>query len=152
MATVTKRDLVIRLSNEVGMTQQEVLRILQKSLDLITAELAGGNTVVMRNFGTFEVRVTKAKVGRNPKDPGKEVPIPAQGRRQVQAGQGNEGKGRPRPFPLSSSDHRNSWFLRIWQPGALTGPCCLSAVELWLGDRGSTAFSFRGKRLSLAGR
>ena len=30
----------------------------------------------MRNFGTFEVKVTKAKVGRNPKDPSKDVPIP----------------------------------------------------------------------------
>ena len=76
MATVTKRDLVVQISNEVGMTQQEVFGILQKSLDLITKELAEGNTVVMRNFGTFEVRMTKAKVGRNPKDPSKDVPIP----------------------------------------------------------------------------
>lgn len=32
--------------------------------------------MVMRNFGTFEVRQTKAKVGRNPKNPGLDVPIP----------------------------------------------------------------------------
>ena len=76
MATVTKRDLVVQISNEVGMTQQEVFGVLQKSLDLITKELAEGNTVVMRNFGTFEVRMTKAKIGRNPKDPAKDVPIP----------------------------------------------------------------------------
>jgi DNA-binding protein HU-beta/integration host factor subunit alpha len=31
----------------------------------------------MRNFGTFHVRETKAKIGRNPKNPGKDVPIPA---------------------------------------------------------------------------
>lgn len=76
MATVTKRDLVVQISNEVGVTQQEVFGVLQKSLDLITKELAEGNTVVMRNFGTFEVRMTKAKIGRNPKDPSKDVPIP----------------------------------------------------------------------------
>jgi nucleoid DNA-binding protein len=77
MATVTKRDLVVRISNETGLTQQQVSEVVQKTLDAVTSELAQGNAVVMRNFGTFEVRQTKAKVGRNPKKPGKDVPIPA---------------------------------------------------------------------------
>ena len=76
MSTITKRDLVVRISNETGLTQQQVFDVVQKTLDAVTVELAQGNTVVMRNFGTFEVRQTKAKVGRNPKDPGKDVPIP----------------------------------------------------------------------------
>ena len=77
MATVTKRDLVVRISNETGLTQQQVFEVVQKTLDAVTSELAQGNPVVMRNFGTFEVRQTKAKVGRNPMKPGKDVPIPA---------------------------------------------------------------------------
>ena len=76
MSTITKRDLVVRISNETGLTQQQVFDVVQKTLDDVTLELAQGNTVVMRNFGTFEVRQTKAKVGRNPKDPSKDVPIP----------------------------------------------------------------------------
>ena len=76
MSTITKRDLVVRISNETGLMQQQVFDVVQKTLDAVTLELAQGNTVVMRNFGTFEVRQTKAKVGRNPKDPGKDVPIP----------------------------------------------------------------------------
>ncbi len=76
MATITKRDLVVRISNELGMKQQDVLDVIQHTLDSVTEELAQGNTVVMRNFGTFEVRETKAKIGRNPKDPAKDVPIP----------------------------------------------------------------------------
>ena len=76
MATVTKRDMVVRISNETGLTQQQVFDVVQKALDAVTGELEKGNTVVMRNFGTFEVRQTKAKVGRNPKNPGKDVPIP----------------------------------------------------------------------------
>ncbi len=76
MATITKRDLVNRISNQTGLTQQQVFDVIQKTLDEITTDLAKGDTVVMRNFGTFEVRVTKAKVGRNPKDPGRDVPIP----------------------------------------------------------------------------
>ncbi|GHC45781.1 putative DNA-binding protein HU [Roseibacillus persicicus] len=76
MPTVTKRDLVNRISNLTGLTQQQVFDVIQKTLDEITNDLAKGDTVVMRNFGTFEVKVTKAKVGRNPKDPSKDVPIP----------------------------------------------------------------------------
>ena len=76
MSTITKRDLVVRISNEIGLTQQQVFDVVQKTLDAVTGELAQGNSVVMRNFGTFEVRQTKAKVGRNPKDPSKDVPIP----------------------------------------------------------------------------
>lgn len=77
MATVTKRDLVVRISNETGLTQQQVFNVVQKTLDAVTSDLAKGHTVVMRNFGTFEVRQTKAKVGRNPKNPDQPVPIPA---------------------------------------------------------------------------
>ena len=76
MGTITKRDLVVRISNETGLTQQQVFDVIQKTLDAVTTDLAKGHTVVMRNFGTFEVRQAEAKVGRNPKDPTKDVPIP----------------------------------------------------------------------------
>ena len=77
MNTVTKRDLVVKISNETGLTQQEVFDVIQKTLDSITDALANGDSVVMRNFGAFSVKQTKAKIGRNPKNPGKDVPIPA---------------------------------------------------------------------------
>jgi len=77
MATVTKRELVINISNSTGLTQQQVFDVIQQTLDSITEALAQGDTVVMRNFGAFQVKETKAKIGRNPKDPGKDVPIPA---------------------------------------------------------------------------
>ena len=67
---------MVRISNDTGLTQQQVFEVIQKILDAVTSDLAQGNTVVMRNFGTFEVRQTKAKVGRNPKKPGVDVPIP----------------------------------------------------------------------------
>ncbi|MEM1085447.1 MAG: HU family DNA-binding protein [Verrucomicrobiota bacterium] len=77
MSTVTKRELVVKISNETGLTQQQVFDVIQKTLDSITDSLSNGDTVVMRNFGAFQVVETKAKIGRNPKDPGKDVPIPA---------------------------------------------------------------------------
>ncbi len=77
MATITKRDLVIKISNEKGLTQQQVFDVVQCFIDEVTANLAENNDVVLRNFGAFQVAKTKPKIGRNPKDPGTDVPIPA---------------------------------------------------------------------------
>ncbi len=76
MNTVTKRDLVVRISNETGMTQQQVFDVIQKTLDMVTATLAAGDEVVLRNFGSFQVRETKQKIGRNPNSPSADVIIP----------------------------------------------------------------------------
>ena len=73
---MTKRDLVIMISEETGIVQQEVLQVVQSTLDHISGALSKGATVELRNFGVFEVRVRKARVGRNPNVPGKDVPIP----------------------------------------------------------------------------
>ncbi len=76
MSTVTKRDLVVKVSNETGLTQQQVFNVIQKTLDEMTSSLSEGNEVVLRNFGAFQVRRTKAKIGRNPNRPGTDVVIP----------------------------------------------------------------------------
>ena len=82
MATITKRELAISITNKLGskgleLTQQDVLEVVQTLIDEVTDSLSKGNSVVMRNFGAFQVREMKAKIGRNPKNPGKDVPIPA---------------------------------------------------------------------------
>ena len=73
---MTKRDIVIRISNETGLVQQQVLDVVQKTLDYIAESLAQGKKVELRNFGVFEVKVRKARVGRNPNQPQTDVPIP----------------------------------------------------------------------------
>ena len=73
---MTKRDLVIQISEETGLVQQKVLHIVQRTLDLVSEAVATGKTVELRNFGVFEVKVRKARVGRNPNRPEKDVPIP----------------------------------------------------------------------------
>jgi nucleoid DNA-binding protein len=55
------------------MTQQQVFDVIQKTLDTITQTLAAGDEVVLRNFGSFQVKETKQKIGRNPNKPGKEM-------------------------------------------------------------------------------
>ncbi|MEI6196296.1 MAG: HU family DNA-binding protein [Verrucomicrobiota bacterium] len=75
--TLTKRDLVTRISEDSGLTQAQIMDVVQKTLDYITAALAKGDKVELRNFGVFEVKVRKARVGRNPNRPEIDVPIPA---------------------------------------------------------------------------
>src|SRR6185503_7118090 len=74
--TLTKRDLVMRISEETGIVQQQVLLIVQKTLDSIAQAVAKGDNVELRNFGVFEVKVRKARIGRNPNAPATDVPIP----------------------------------------------------------------------------
>ena len=76
METITKRDLVVKISNKTGLTQQQVFDVIQNTLDTITATLANNDEVVLRNFGSFQVKQTKQKVGRNPNKPGIDVIIP----------------------------------------------------------------------------
>lgn len=77
MATITKRDLVVDITDKTGLTQQQVFSVLQMFLDEVMTHLSHNDEVVLRNFGTFEIRVAKPKVGRNPNKPGKDVIIPA---------------------------------------------------------------------------
>jgi nucleoid DNA-binding protein len=74
--TLTKRDLVMRIADDTGISQQHVLKVVQKTLDLLSEALASGQKIELRNFGVFEVKTRKARVGRNPNNPGTDVPIP----------------------------------------------------------------------------
>lgn len=73
---MTKRDLVVRISNESGLIQQDVLLVVQKTLDYIAEAVSQGKKVELRNFGVFEVKIRKARIGRNPNAPAADVRIP----------------------------------------------------------------------------
>lgn len=73
---MTKRDLVVRIADETGLNQQKVMAVVQKTLDYITNELSAGRNVELRNFGVFELKVRRPRVGRNPNKPKNEVTIP----------------------------------------------------------------------------
>lgn len=74
---MTKRDLVVRIAKETKHTQKEVYDIIQKTLDYIIEALDEGETVEFRNFGVFEIRERKQRIGRNPNKPEVVVNIPA---------------------------------------------------------------------------
>jgi nucleoid DNA-binding protein len=74
---MTKRDLVVRIADETGLIQQDVYAVIQKTLDYIVETLGKGENVEFRNFGVFEVRQRKQRIGRNPNRPAQVVTIPA---------------------------------------------------------------------------
>ena len=84
--TLTKRDLVIRISEETGLIQTQVFDVVQMILSHITESLAKGDKVELRNFGIFDVKIRKSRVGRNPNKPEKDVPIPARAMVKFKAG------------------------------------------------------------------
>ena len=73
---MTKRDLVVRISKETGIIQEDVFAVLQKTLDYVTEALVGGEHIEFRDFGVFEVTVRKQRIGRNPNRPENVVTIP----------------------------------------------------------------------------
>lgn len=83
---LTKRDLVVRISKETGLVQTQVFGVMQKTLDYIAEALAKGDKVELRNFGVFEVKIRKGRVGRNPKQPDTDVPIPPRATVKFKAG------------------------------------------------------------------
>jgi nucleoid DNA-binding protein len=74
--TLTKRDLVLKISAETGLVQEDVYAVLQKALDHIADTMAQGNRVEFRDFGVFEICVRKSRIGRNPHEPTHVVTIP----------------------------------------------------------------------------
>jgi len=83
---LTKRELGMRLGEATGLTQAQVFEVVQKILDQIAEALAKGGKVELRNFGVFAVKITKARVGPNPHQPDKDVPIPARAIVKFKAG------------------------------------------------------------------
>jgi nucleoid DNA-binding protein len=72
---LTKKDIVMKVSNETNLTQIDVKKIVQKTLDVISDSLQRGETVELRNFGVFKVKSRRGRIGRNPRT-GQEVSVP----------------------------------------------------------------------------
>lgn len=72
---MTKKDIVLKISEETGLKQIDVKKTVQRTLDHIIGALADGVTVELRNFGVFKVKSRRPRIGRNPKT-GATVPIP----------------------------------------------------------------------------
>ncbi len=67
MSTITKKDLIDRISDATQAKRVVVKRIVQQFLDEVVAELAADNRLEFRDFGVFETRTRAAREAQNPK-------------------------------------------------------------------------------------
>ncbi len=67
MSTITKKDLIDRISDVTQAKRVVVKRIVQQFLDEVVAELAADNRLEFRDFGVFETRTRAAREAQNPK-------------------------------------------------------------------------------------
>ena len=72
---MTKKDIVRTISEEVGLTQQQTKKIVQKTFDAIIDSLVNERRIELRNFGVFEVKQRAARKARNPRT-GHQVDVP----------------------------------------------------------------------------
>ena len=76
MSTITKKELIDRISKNTNSRQVVVKPVIQSFLDEITSELAKGNRLEFRDFGVFETRTRPARRAQNPKTL-EQVQVPA---------------------------------------------------------------------------
>ncbi len=72
---MTKKDIVLKITDMTGIKQVDVKRIVQKTFDVVVEALVRNEKVELRNFGVFKVKERKARFGRNPRT-GESVPVP----------------------------------------------------------------------------
>ena len=75
MPTVTKKELIDRIAENMGFKRVDARRIIQAFLDEIVEELGNGNRLEFRDFGVFECHLRAARTAQNPKTMEK-VPVP----------------------------------------------------------------------------
>lgn len=70
-----KRDIVLKISQDTEVKQVVVKEVVQRTFDAILEALKAGKRIELRNFGVFQVKKRKKRIGRNPKT-GEVVPVP----------------------------------------------------------------------------
>ena len=64
---LTKKDIVNSIYMQIGLSKRILDVILEDVLNIIITNLKNSKKVKISNFGTFEVRYKKKRIGRNPK-------------------------------------------------------------------------------------
>ena len=63
---MNKTELIAAVAESAGLTKKDAERVLNASIDAITASLVKGEKVQISGFGTFEAKEREARIGRNP--------------------------------------------------------------------------------------
>jgi len=71
---MNKADLIVELTKVLS-TRKEAVSAVERVFEAMRQAVRGGQKVVISGFGSFHVKMRKAKVGRNPRT-GAVVPVP----------------------------------------------------------------------------
>ena len=63
-STVTKQDVIAHVSAKTQLPHQRATEVVQQTFDTIVDFLAQGKRIEVRNFGVFDVKVKRARMGR----------------------------------------------------------------------------------------
>jgi integration host factor alpha subunit len=73
---MTKQDIINQVSTRADLSRSKAEEAVETVIDLIKDALGQGEAVILRRFGTFQVRSKSKRMGRNPKT-GEEAEISA---------------------------------------------------------------------------
>ncbi len=76
MATITKKELVDGIAERLNINQLDVRRVVEDFIKSIKSHINAGDRIEIRDFGVFEIKIRKPRIGRNPKKPQDVVTIP----------------------------------------------------------------------------
>ncbi len=72
---MTKADIVDIIASATGLTKVETEAVVDGFISTVINALKEGKNIEIRGFGTFKVKLRKARKARNPRT-GDEVPVP----------------------------------------------------------------------------
>ena len=64
---MNKTELIAAVAERSGITKKDAERVMNATVDTITASLVSGDKVQISGFGIFETKEREARVGRNPR-------------------------------------------------------------------------------------
>ena len=73
---MTKSELIARVAEKAGLKKSEAERAINAAIESLVEALSKGERTAIPGLGVFNVKVRKARKGRNPRT-GKEIKIPA---------------------------------------------------------------------------
>ena len=73
---MTKQDIINQVCNKASLSRAKAEEAVETVIDLIKESLKAGEPVILRRFGTFQIREKSKRMGRNPKT-GEEAEISA---------------------------------------------------------------------------
>lgn len=73
---LTKIDIINLVAEDTGLSKVKAEEAVETIIATIKGTLQQGESIILRRFGSFQVRAKKARIGRNPKT-GEEAPISA---------------------------------------------------------------------------